>query len=60
MTVLLHKPAGMTAAEALRQAWYALALGPMPPAGLKECLPLPEQASGLSVWSDERPVVRRQ
>ncbi len=59
MTVLLHKPAGMTAAEALRQAWSALALGPMPPAGLKECLPLPEQASGLSVWSDERPVVRR-
>jgi len=59
MTVLLHKPAGMTAAEALRQAWPALALGPVPPAGLKECLPLPEQASGLSVWSDERPVLRR-
>ena len=59
MTVLLHKAAGMTAAEVLRQAWSALALGPVPPAGLKECLPLPEQASGLSVWSDERPVLRR-
>ena len=59
MTVLLHKPAGMTAAEVLRQGWHALALGPQPPAGLQELLSLPQQASGLSVWSDERPVVRR-
>jgi 16S rRNA U516 pseudouridylate synthase RsuA-like enzyme len=59
MTVLLHKPAGVAAAEALRQAWTALALGPVPAAGLQECWPLPEQASGLSIWSDERPVVRR-
>lgn len=59
MTVLLHKPAGMVAGQALRQAWSALARSPVPPAGLKEWLPLPEQASGLSVWSDERPVVRR-
>ncbi len=59
MTVLLHKPAGVAATEALQQAWPALALGPVPPAGLKEWLPLPRQASGLSVWSDERPVVRR-
>ncbi len=59
MTVLLHKPAGVSAAEALRQAWPGLALGPLPPAGLKEWLPLPEPVAGLSVWSDERPVVRR-
>lgn len=59
MTVLLHKPAGMTGAEALRQAWGTLALGSVPPAGLQEWLPLPRQASGLSVWSDERPIVRR-
>ncbi len=59
MTVLLHKPAGMASAEALRQSWPALALGPLPPAGLQELLPLSQQAAGLSVWSDERPVVRR-
>lgn len=59
MTVLLHKPAGMASAEALRQSWTALALGPLPPAGLQELLPLPQHAAGLSVWSDERPVVRR-
>lgn len=59
MTLLLHKAAGVGAAEALQQAWPALALGSMPPATLQEWLPLPEQASGLSVWSDERPVVRR-
>ena len=59
ITVMLHKPAGLTAAEALRQAWSALALGPLPPTRLQECLPLPQQASGLSVWSDERTVVRR-
>ena len=59
ITVLLHKPADLTATEALRQAWTALALGPLPPASLQECLPLPNQVSGLSVWSDERTVVRR-
>lgn len=59
MTVLLYKPAGVSAAEALRLAWPGLALGPLPPAGLKEWLALPEPVSGLSVWSDERPVVRR-
>jgi len=59
VTVLLHKPAGVAAAEALRQAWSSLALGPLPPAGLKEWMPLPEQVAGLSVWSDEKPVVRR-
>lgn len=59
VTVLLHKPAGVTAAQALRQAWTGLTLGPTPAAGLQEILPLPVQACGLSVWSDERPVVRR-
>ena len=59
LTVLLHKPVGVAAAEALHQAWAALGLGPVPSAGLQEFLPLPRQASGLSVWSSERPVVRR-
>ncbi len=59
ITLLLHKPAGMVAAEALRQAWPTLGLGPAPAPGWQECLPLPQQAAGLSVWSDERPVVRR-
>ncbi|MFM7025095.1 MAG: S4 domain-containing protein [Limnohabitans sp.] len=59
ITVLLYKPAGVTAASALSEAWAALALGPVPLAGLRELLPLPVQASGLSVWSDERPTVRR-
>ena len=59
MTVLLHKPAGVSGAEALRQAWPDLALGPLPPVGLQEWLALPDPVSGLSVWSDERPVVRR-
>ncbi len=59
ITVLLHKPAGMAAAQALREGWPALGLGESPPPGLQELLPLPKQASGLSVWSDERPVVRR-
>lgn len=58
-TVLLHKPAGMNASDALYRAWDALSQGAQPPAGLREWLPLPRQASGLSVWSDERPVVRR-
>ncbi len=59
LTLLLHKPSGMPSAQALRQSWPALALGPLPPAGLKELLPLPQQAAGLSVWSQERPVMRR-
>lgn len=59
VTVLLHKPAGMASAQALRQGWPALAQGHTPVPGLKELLPLPLQASGLSVWSDERLVVRR-
>lgn len=59
ITVLLHKPAGMAAAQALREGWPALGLGESPPPGLQELLPLPRQAAGLSVWSDERPVARR-
>ena len=59
MTVLLHKPAGQTATEALRVAWPALGLGPSPAPALQELLPLPLQASGLSVWSNERPAARR-
>lgn len=59
VTVLLHKPAGISAAQALHQAWSALSLGPVPPPGLKQWLPLPDKASGLSIWSDEQPVVRR-
>lgn len=58
-TVLLHKPAGPTATEALRQSWGTLGRGPLPPRGLLELLPLPRQAAGLSVWTDERPVARR-
>ena len=58
-TVLLYKPSGATAALALREAWGALALGPAPSVRFKELLPLPVQASGLSVWSDEVPMVRR-
>ena len=58
-TVLLHKPAGVTAAAALCEAWAPLGLGPVPSVRLKELLPLPVQASGLSVWSDEPPMVRR-
>ena len=63
LTVLLHKPAGTPAAQALREAWPALAaasaLGPVPPARLQEQLALPQAAAGLSVWSDEWPVLRR-
>ncbi len=59
VTVLLHKPAGTPAAEALRQGWPALGLGAAPPVGLQELLPLPLAAAGLSVWSQERPVMRR-
>lgn len=59
ITVLLHKPVGMTGAEALHQAWGTLVQGAVPPAGFQEWLPLPRQASGLSVWSNERPIVRR-
>ena len=59
LTVLLHKPAGMAAAEALQQAWTTLGQGPAPLASLQELLPLPKSASGLCVWSNERPVIRR-
>lgn len=59
MTVLLHKPAGMPSAQALRQAWNALDLGPSPATGLLELHPLPEKASGLSVWTNERPMSAR-
>ena len=66
LTVLLHKPAGMPDAQALREAWPALAaaagLGAAPaepPARLQAWQPLPLAASGLSVWSDEAPVLRR-
>ena len=63
LTVLLHKRAGTPAAQALREAWPALAqasgLGPAPSARLQELLPLPLAAAGLSVWSDEMPVLRR-
>ena len=59
LTVLLHKPAGTTASDALRAAWPTLGLGTMPSAALLEQLPLPLGASGLSVWSGERPMVRR-
>ena len=62
-TVLLHKSAGTPAAQALREAWPALAeasgLGPAPSPRLQELLPLPLAAAGLSVWSDEVPVQRR-
>ncbi len=59
VTVLLYKPAGVSAAQALRQAWAGLGWGETVPAGLRECLPLPQPAAGLSVWSDEPAVVRR-
>ena len=59
LTVLLHKPAGVQAAAALRAAWPDVGLGDVPSAALVEQLPLPSGASGLSVWSGERPTVRR-
>ena len=63
LTVLLHKRAGTPTAQALREAWPALVqaagLGPAPSARLQELLPLPLAAAGLSVWSDEMPVLRR-
>jgi 23S rRNA pseudouridine2604 synthase len=59
VTVLLHKPAGVPAATALHGAWSTLAPGHALPAGLREWMPLPLQASGLSVWSDDPPIVRR-
>lgn len=58
-TVLLYKPAGVTSPAALGEAWGALGAGPVPSLRLRELLPLPLQASGLSVWSDESPMVRR-
>lgn len=58
-TVLLHKPAGMSAAQALQVAWAEMGAGPQPSRQLRECWPLPEVASGLSVWSDAPAVLRR-
>lgn len=58
-TVMLYKPAGVTSPAALGEAWGALGAGPVPSLRLRELLPLPLQASGLSVWSDESPMVRR-
>lgn len=59
MTVLLHKPVGQASAVALQASWQALDRGAVPPASLQELLPLPMKASGLSVWTDERPMARR-
>lgn len=59
ITVLLHKPAGVTAADALRAAWPALGVGATPMASVQEHLLLPTGASGLSVWTNERPTARR-
>ena len=59
LTVLLHKPAGMKSLDALRAAWPPLGLGPAPVSTLSEHLPLPLSASGLSVWTNERPTARR-
>ena len=50
LTVLLHKPEGLKAMDALRAAWPALGLGAVPSMALVEQLPLPPGASGLSVW----------
>lgn len=58
-TVLLHKPAGVPAAQALQAAWAELGAGPQPSRQLRECWPLPVAASGLSVWSDAPAVLRR-
>jgi len=59
MTVLLHKPVGQASALALQATWLALDRGAAPPPSLQELLPLPMNASGLSVWTDERPMARR-
>ena len=59
LTVLLHKPAGVPAMEALHQAWAELAPGRALPGGLQACWSLPEPVSGLTVWSSERTVLRR-
>ncbi|MEN9888760.1 MAG: Ribosomal large subunit pseudouridine synthase [Pseudomonadota bacterium] len=58
-TVLVHKPAGMPAQHALQQAWGELGAGPLPSRQLRELWPLPDAASGLSVWSDAPAVLRR-
>lgn len=57
-TVLLHKPAGTVAADALHQAWDDSVDGPLP-RGLRECWPLADHASGLAVWSGDPAVWRR-
>lgn len=58
-TVLLHKPAGVPAMQALQAAWAELGAGPQPSRHLREHWPLPDAASGLSVWSDAPAVMRR-
>ncbi len=59
LTLLLHKPAGVAAAEALHAAWAAVSPEAARSAGLQEWMPLPLPAGGLSVWSDEQAIVRR-
>ena len=68
LTLLLHKPAGATAQEALAllgasNRWSGDASGLRPPAGreagLTPLLPLPAPASGLSVFSQDRGVLRK-
>jgi len=58
-TVLVHKPAGASAAQTLQAAWAGLGTRPQPARQLRECWPLPEAVSGLSVWSDAPAVLRR-
>jgi len=68
VTLLLHKPAGMGTAEALAQLvaathWSGDASGirrlKSHGVGLVELLPLPAPASGLSVFSQDRRIVRK-
>lgn len=53
LKLLLHKPAGQTARQALLAAWPQLA-GDWPlPALLRDTLAVPYAASGLSVWTSD-------
>jgi 23S rRNA pseudouridine2604 synthase len=58
-TLLLYKPAGVSAVSALHAAWAAAGETTPLPRGLQECWPLPEAASGLSVCSGDPGVLRR-
>lgn len=58
-TVLLYKPAGVSALTALQAAWLAAGETAPLPRGMQACWPLPEMASGLSVWSGDPGVLRR-